>query len=77
METGYSEGFCHETGEAKGGVTGRVFLVVGGFVGLVDNNQTEVLQGREEGGTGADDDFGGIAREEVFPDLVALGFGLF
>ncbi len=47
-----------EASEAEGGVTGGVFLVVGGFVGFVDNYETEVMNRGEEGGAGADDDEG-------------------
>lgn len=45
-----------EAGEAQGGVTGCVFLIIGGFVGFVDNDEAEVVNGREEGGAGTDDD---------------------
>lgn len=47
-----------ETGEAKRRVFWGVFLVVGGFVGFVDDDEAEVFQGSEKGRTGADDDLG-------------------
>ena len=53
------EGSGNVAGEAKGGIAGGVFLVVGGFVGFVDEDEAEVVEGGEEGGTGADDDGGG------------------
>lgn len=46
----------NEAGETEGGVTGCVFLIIGGFVGFVDNDEAEVVDGGEEGGAGADDD---------------------
>ena len=48
----------HETGEAEGGITGRVFLIIGGLVGFVDDDETEIPEGSEKGGTGADDYLG-------------------
>ena len=53
------EGSGNVAGEAKGGIAGGVFLVVGGLVGFVDEDEAEVVDGGEEGGTGADDDGGG------------------
>lgn len=47
-----------EAGKAEGGITGGVFLVVGGFVSFVDNDEAEVMNRCEEGGAGADDDEG-------------------
>ena len=52
------EGAGEEGSEADGGVFGGVFLVVGGFVGFVDDDEAEVFDGSEEGGAGADDDSG-------------------
>ena len=49
---------CHETSQAERGILGGVFLEVGGFMGLVDNNKAEVVSGREKGRTGADDNLG-------------------
>lgn len=37
-EAGDFEAFCHKRGEAEGGVFRSVFLVVGGFVSLVDDD---------------------------------------
>ena len=58
-DAGDFEGGGDLAGEAKGGIAGGVFLVVGGLVGLVDEDEAEVVEGGEEGGTGADDDGGG------------------
>ena len=52
------EGAGEEGSEADGGVFGGVFLVVGGFVGFVDDDEAEVFDRGEEGGAGADDDSG-------------------
>ena len=75
FDTGDVEVGRDEGGEAESGVTGRIFLEIGGFVGLVDEDEAEVFQGREEGGTGADDDFrvGGI--QEFEPDVATLCVG--
>lgn len=32
--------------------------MIGGFVGFVDDDEAEVLEGSKEGGAGADDDLG-------------------
>ena len=61
-ETG---GFClagDETGEAEGGIARGVFLVIGGFVGFVDDDEAEVVDWGEEGGAGADDDGFGVGE---------------
>ena len=50
--------------------------MVGGFVGFVDDDEPEVLDGREEGGTGSDDDLGLIVLKDILPGEVAGGFGL-
>ncbi len=44
---------------------------------FVDDNQTEIFNGSKKGGTRADDDLGSFFEKEIFPDLVAFGFGLF
>lgn len=70
------EGASEEGGEAEGGVFRGVFLVVGGFVGFVDDDETEIFERGEEGGAGADDDLWGVGVEEAFPGEVAFSFGL-
>ena len=45
-------------GKANGRVFGGVFLEIGRFVSLVDNDKTEVFQRCKEGRAGADDDLG-------------------
>ena len=42
-EAGDFEVAGDERGEAEGGVFGSVFLVVGGFVRLVDNDESEIV----------------------------------
>ena len=44
--------------EAEGGVVRCVVLVEGGFVGFVDDDEAEIVEGGEEGRAGADDDEG-------------------
>jgi len=58
LNTGDFEGTSHEASEAESGITGGVFLVIGAFVGFVDDDEAEVLDGGEEGGAGADDNKG-------------------
>lgn len=45
-------------------------------MGLVDDNETEVVERGEEGGTGADDDLGDVGLEDLEPDFAAFGHGL-
>ena len=76
LDDGGFSGGADKGGEAKGGVFRGVFLVVGGFVGFVYDDEAEIFKGGKEGGAGTDDDLGVIRDEEVFPDLMAGGFGL-
>lgn len=46
----------NEAGEAESGIARGIFLIIGGFVGFVDDNETEVVNRGEEGGTRTDDD---------------------
>ena len=46
-------------------------------MGFVDNDEAELFDGCEEGGTGADDDLGLVAMENVFPCEMTSSFGLF
>ena len=45
-----------EDGDVAGLVAGDVFLLVGGFVLLIDDDEAEIRQGCEDGGAGADHD---------------------
>jgi len=45
-----------EASEAESGIARGIFLIVGGFVGFVDDDEAEVVNRGEEGGTRADDD---------------------
>lgn len=45
-----------EAGEAESGIARGIFLIIGGFVGFVDDDETEVVDRGEEGGARADDD---------------------
>ncbi len=68
-----------EAGETESGITGGVFLVIGGFVGLVDDDEAEIMDGGKESGTGADDDdgvAGGGFGEDTEPSFAAFGGGL-
>lgn len=56
-------------------------MIIGSFVGFVDNNEAEIMDWGEEGGTGADDNERLMRRraslgENVEPDLATLGHGL-
>ena len=75
-DAGDFEGAGDLAGEAKGGVAGGVFLVVGGFVGFVNQDKAEVVNEKKKGGAGADDDGGGGGFEEVKPEAAAGGRGL-
>lgn len=50
------KGTGDKTGEAEGGVAGSVFLVVGTFVGFVDQDEAKIGDGGKKGGAGADND---------------------
>ncbi len=65
-----------ETGEAESGVAGRILLIIGRFVGFIDDNQTEIIDRGEEGGARADDDLGVGRNEGVKPDFATFGHGL-
>lgn len=65
-----------ETGEAESGITGWIFLIIGGFMSFVDNNKAEIIDRGEEGGARADDDLRGGRNEGVKPDFAAFGHGL-
>lgn len=83
LEAGDFEGASDEAGEAQGGIARGVFLVIGGFVGFVDDDLAEVANRGQEGGTRADNNqrlgrtvAGCGAEEDVEPDLAAFGGGL-
>ncbi len=61
-------------GEIPGVVFGRVFLFVGGFVFFIDDDETGVLEGREDGGAGSDDD-AGFAGADAVPFVKTLALG--
>ena len=67
----------HDSGIAGMVAGGRILLLIGGLVFLVDNHQSEPLEGQEHGTTGSEDDIVGICRELFLPDLHALGIGVF
>ena len=54
----------------------RVLLLVAGLVLLVDDDEAEVLEGQEDGGTGAKDDVVGMGGELLLPDLHTLGIAV-
>ena len=56
LDTRDFEGMSDETGETEGGITGRIFLIIGVFVRFVDNDEPKVMKRREKGRTGADHD---------------------
>ena len=51
-------------------------MVVGGFVGFVDDDEAKVVNWGEKGGARTDNDMRFSGSEELFPDKVAFGFGL-
>lgn len=57
LEAGDFEGAGDEAGEAKSGIAGGIVLIIGGFVGFVDDDEAEVGDRGKKGGAGADDDF--------------------
>ena len=67
-----SEVVGDEAGEAEGGIFWGALLVIGGLVSFVDNDEAEVVNRGEKGGTGADDNLGGCREEEVGPDFAAF-----
>ena len=60
LETGDFERASQEAGKPESGVFRSVFLIVGGFMGLVDDDETEIFDWGEEGRTGADNDLRGF-----------------
>ena len=54
----YFEGRGNKTSETQRGIFGGVFLEKSGFVGLIDDNEAKILDWREEGGTGTNDNLG-------------------
>ena len=58
-------------------ITGcRVLLLVAGLVLLVDDDESEVLEGQEDGTAGTEDDVVGIAGELLLPYLHTLGIAV-
>lgn len=76
LDTRDFEGMSDETGETEGGITGRIFLIIGAFVRFVDDNESEVRQGRKEGGTRTNDDPRSARFEEAEPGATAFDEGL-
>ena len=66
-----------ERSETKSRIFRRIFLVIGGFMSLINNNESKIFKGGEKGRTRADDDAGGGGKEKLFPDLMTFRFGLF
>ena len=72
QEDGFGEG-CEAGGGVAGVVAGvRLGLLVGPLVFFVDDDQSEVAQGGEEGGAGADDD-AALAGPHLAPLLAGFG----
>src|SRR5438270_700799 len=65
---------CSHHGDVAGMITRRFLLFVGGFVFLIDHDETEIFQGRENGTAGADHDTG-ATRMNLVPFIMALAFG--
>ena len=74
-EVGNFELAGDETGETDGGIFGGIFLEIGGFVGFVNDDETEIIDGGKKSGAGADDDARLFCLEDVLPGEVALSFG--
>ena len=51
-------------------------MIIGRLVGFIDNNKAKVVNWGEKGGTRANNDMRFGRSEELFPDKMALGFGL-
>jgi hypothetical protein len=72
----HSKVLCGDEREVAGVVTRRFLLFVGGVVFLVDHDQSEVVERREEGGAGADDNLcPTLANSPPLPPALALGEG--
>ena len=65
-----------KTSKTDGRIFRGVFLIVGGFVSFVNDDEAEIINRGEEGRARADDDLWAMENEQIFPDLVAGGFGL-
>lgn len=57
-ETGNFKMISDGTGDAKSGIFGGIFLIIGLLVAFVDDDKPEVSHRGKKGGTGADNDFG-------------------
>ena len=65
--------FSPDDGDVAGVVAGRFFLLVGGLVFFVDDDEADVLERGEDGAAGADHD-PGAAGVELVPFVVPLAF---
>ena len=62
-----------DDGHVAGVVDDAVFLLEGGFVFLVDDDEAQIGEGEEEGGAGADDDGGGAVGDGAPGDAAGAG----
>ena len=68
---------CQHDGGTAGMITGgRILLLVTGLVFLVDNDQSQSLEGQEYGTAGAENDIVRIGRQLFLPDFHAFGIGI-
>lgn len=58
LDARYFEGTRHKTSKPDGGIARGVFLIIGAFVGFVNDNKAEIVNWGKEGGAGADDNEG-------------------
>ena len=76
LETSDFEVTGEEASQAESRIFGSVFLIIRGFVGLVDNDKTKVFNRSKKGGTRANDDGRFFCLEGLLPELMADSFGL-
>lgn len=78
-DAGNLGGGGHEASKAECGIARGIFLIIGAFVSLIDDNEAKIVDGRDEGGTGTDDNtrLTGIRSfENVKPGAATFGHGL-
>jgi len=63
-----------DDGEVAGVVFGRVLLFIGGFVFLIDDDESGIFDGGEDGRAGPDDD-AGFASSDAVPFVEAFALG--
>ena len=76
FETGDFKRRSNKTGKAESRVFWGIFLEIGGFMGLVDDDEAEVMNRGEQSRARADNDKRGFGLVDFIPEVTAGGVGL-